>query len=92
MEDQADPLTADLVELLFRKFSEVHAAVEDFAGLDDGVRRQDPHYGLDADGLSRARLAHNSDGLSPLEVKADPSYRLDNAAVRPEVDPQVFDL
>ena len=92
LEDHADFVAADLVELFFGDLEEILAAIEDGSAFDDGVGRQDTHDGLGGNRFAGSGFPDDAKGLAFIEVKGDAADGLDDAMVRLEGNREVIDL
>ena len=91
LEDHRDPIAPDLTALLLLHLEQVFPPEQNLAtGDEPGRGVDDPHDGLGADSLPRARLADDGEGLSLVHVITDPVGRLHRARAHPELDLEVL--
>src|SRR5690606_14845075 len=70
LEDHRDLAAADARQSCLRRLEEVVALVHHLAGDLDSAARQQPHHGQGGDGLAAARLPHEPDVLTRVDVDA----------------------
>jgi hypothetical protein len=90
LEDHRDLLAADLPDLVAVHLEQVVALEQGLPG--DLPAAGQPHDRQAGHALAGAGLAHDAEGLAPVEGEVDAVHRLDDAVVGAEPDPQVLDF
>ena len=92
LEDHREVLAADLPELAWRKLEQVLALEEHLPRDVGGFAVGEAERGQAGHALARAGLAHDAEGLSPLDREGQAVDRLHDAVGSVEMDAEVLNL
>ena len=91
LEDEADPVSPDLMHAGLIHFGQVHPVIQDFPAVQFRIAGQNAHDGLDGHGFAGTGFPHDGQCFPPVEIKAHAADRADGSAVRPERDAEIPD-